>query len=134
MQKRNRWQEQKDQEKWALKFNECILCKTNEVPHQAKGLCYNCYHRVNGLNGKWGKENPKLYMRCRDAWDLANKKYRLKKAKERYYRLKKEVPNFNKLEGKRVKKYILRKSSQYLKEDVANLLIRIGNVKKRIGA
>lgn len=125
MEKRNRWEEQKNQIRWSLKFNRCVFCKTNKVPHQAKGLCYNCYHRINGLNGKWAKENPKLAMRAKDAYDLRNKEKRKLSAKKRYYKLKNEIPNFNKLEGKRTKKYILRKSNKYLKEDIVNLQNRI---------
>ena len=30
---------------WSRKYSECVQCKTNKVPHKAKGLCCSCYDR-----------------------------------------------------------------------------------------
>jgi hypothetical protein len=38
--------------RWALKYDRCIKCKRDDIDHNAKGLCENCY--------SWGIKNNKL--------------------------------------------------------------------------
>jgi uncharacterized protein (DUF1330 family) len=32
--------------KWAKKFDKCITCGTNEIPHMSKGMCRRCYEKM----------------------------------------------------------------------------------------
>ena len=34
-------------ERWSKKYDACISCKTTDRPHRGKGLCVNCYVRIN---------------------------------------------------------------------------------------
>lgn len=31
--------------KWAIRFDRCIECKTNTIPHKGRGFCRNCRQR-----------------------------------------------------------------------------------------
>lgn len=90
--------------KWAMHFDKCEICKTSKTPHQAKGLCYNCYHKVNNLNGRWAKEHPEEARLVKAYWDFKNRKYRRKKALERYRKLR-EDKDFRMMENQRLKAF-----------------------------
>lgn len=40
--------------RWARAFDCCTLCRTIESPHNAKGLCRNCYIRLHYKKSKTG--------------------------------------------------------------------------------
>ena len=120
--------------RWALKFDRCEMCKTTKTPHQARGLCYNCYHRVTGLNGKWAKEHPREARLCTAYWDLKNRKYRRRKAKDRYHKLSKEDPYFRLKENMRGKRYNrMKKIDKKLKNKLDNTLKKLKE-KKVLGS
>lgn len=35
--------EEEEAKRWAIGFDACISCESNETPHNAGGLCQNCY-------------------------------------------------------------------------------------------
>ena len=79
---------------WASKFDECIVCKTMDKKHYAKGLCVICYYR------KRFKENThyrKVHLKCCKDWRKRNekrwRKINLKAVKKHYKkkRLDKEL-------------------------------------------
>lgn len=43
---------EKNKHRWSMRYDFCIRCKKDNIPHNAKGLCENCY--------QWGIRNKKL--------------------------------------------------------------------------
>lgn len=76
--------------KWSMKYNNCILCKSTNNKHQAKGLCTKCYSKTKEKNLEKERLRAKMWReQNKDKVSLNNKRYKIQN-KDKYKETTKE--------------------------------------------
>jgi len=79
--------------KWSEKYDHCIKCGTDKIPHGGKGLCRNCYmQEYNNEHPEYRQKVNKRYREANlDKLSIYNRNYRksnkneIKKYHKQYY-------------------------------------------------